>query len=120
MIMQAIGETSFDIVYLVTVIAIGILMIVKSNGNKQFFLFGIMAVVLGAGDSFHLIPRALALCTTGLESYTVYLGIGKLITSITMTVFYILLYCMIISITSQSRCFNAYVLPNFLCFVNSF
>ena len=92
MIMQAIGETSFDIVYLVTVITIGILMIVKSNGNKQFCLFGIMAVVLGAGDSFHLVPRALALCTTGLESYTVYLGIGKLITSITMTVFYILLY----------------------------
>ena len=92
MIMQAIGETSFDIVYLVTVITIGILMIVKSNGNKQFLLFGIMAVVLGAGDSFHLVPRALALCTTGLESYTVYLGIGKLITSITMTVFYILLY----------------------------
>ena len=92
MIMQAIGETSFDIVYLVTVITIGILMIRKSNGNKQFCLFGIMAVVLGAGDSFHLIPRALALCTTGLESYTIYLGIGKLITSITMTVFYILLY----------------------------
>ena len=91
-IMQAIGETSFDIVYLVTVITIGIFIIVKSNGNKQFFLFGIMAVVLGAGDSFHLVPRALALCTTGLESYTVYLGIGKLITSITMTVFYILLY----------------------------
>ena len=92
MIMQAIGETSFDIVYLVTVITIGILMIRKSNGNKQFCLFGIMAVVLGAGDSFHLVPRALALCTTGLESYTVYLGIGKLITSVTMTVFYILLY----------------------------
>ena len=92
MIMQAIGETSFDIVYLVTVITIGFLMIRNSNGNKQFCLFGIMAVVLGAGDSFHLIPRALALCTTGLESYTAYLGIGKLITSITMTVFYILLY----------------------------
>ncbi len=46
-----------------------------------------MAVVLGAGDSFHLIPRAIALCTTGLENYTVPLGIGKFITSITMTIF---------------------------------
>ena len=89
---QAIGETSFDIVYLALVITIGILMIFKSRGNRQFCLFGVMAVVLGVGDSFHLVPRALALCTTGLESYTVYLGIGKLITSITMTVFYILLY----------------------------
>ena len=89
---QAIGETSFDVVYLVLVITIGIMMILKCRNVKQYLLFGIMAVVLGVGDSFHLIPRALALCTTGLESYTVYLGIGKLITSITMTVFYILLY----------------------------
>ena len=89
---QAIGETSFDIVYLVTVITIGVIMIIKSRNVKEFLLFGIMAVVLGVGESFHLVPRALALCTTCLESYTVYLGIGKLITSITMTVFYILLY----------------------------
>ena len=90
--MQAIGETGFDIVYLLLVITVGIVMMRKSRGMKEFFLFGVRAVVLGVGDSFHLIPRALALCTTGLESYTVYLGIGKLITSITMTVFYILLY----------------------------
>ena len=67
-------------------------MIRKSNASKQYRLFGIMAVVLGLGDSFHLVPRALALCTTGLENYTIPLGIGKLITSITMTIFYILLY----------------------------
>ena len=90
--MQAIGETGFDAVYLITVITVGIIMILKSKGSREFTLFGIMAVVLGAGDSFHLIPRALALCTTGLENFTVPLGIGKLITSVTMTVFYILLY----------------------------
>lgn len=90
--MQAIVETLFDSVYLVTVITIGILMIRGSKGNAQFRLFGLMAVVLGAGDAFHLIPRALALCTTGLESYTVPLGLGKWITSVTMTVFYVLLY----------------------------
>ena len=49
-------------------------------------------MVLGVGDSFHLVPRALALCTTGLENYTIALGMGKWITSITMTVFYVLLY----------------------------
>ena len=90
--MQAIVETLFDAVYLISVIAIGIVMIVKSKGNKEYRLFGIMAVVLGAGDSFHLIPRAVALCTTGLENFTVALGTGKFITSITMTVFYIVLY----------------------------
>ncbi len=90
--MQAIVETLFDVVYLVSVITIGLVMIRKSRGNRQFRLFGLMAVVLGAGDSFHLIPRAIALCTTGLENYTVALGIGKWITSVTMTVFYVLLY----------------------------
>ncbi len=90
--MQAIGETLFDVVYLISVITIGILMIRGSKGNCQFRLFGWMAVVLGAGDAFHLVPRALALCTTGLENYTVPLGLGKWITSVTMTIFYVLLY----------------------------
>lgn len=90
--MQAIVETLFDAVYLISVITIGIIMIRGSKGNHQFRLFGWMAVVLGVGDSFHLVPRALALCTTGLENYTVSLGIGKWITSVTMTVFYVLLY----------------------------
>lgn len=90
--MQAIVETLFDAVYLISVITIGITMIIKCNGNKQYRLFGIMAVVLGAGDSFHLVPRAVALCTTGLDHFTTALGTGKLITSITMTIFYIILY----------------------------
>ena len=90
--MQAIVETLFDAFYLVSVITIGILMIRNSKGNAQFRLFGLMAVVLGAGDSFHLVPRALALCTAGLENYTVALGLGKWITSVTMTIFYVLLY----------------------------
>ena len=90
--MQAIFETLFDIIYLVTVITLGILMIRGSKGRNQYLLFGIMAVTLGCGDAFHLVPRAMALCTTGLETYTAALGIGKLITSVTMTLFYVLLY----------------------------
>ena len=90
--MQAIMETLFDAVYLITVITIGIRMIRGSKGNPQFRLFGVMAVVLGSGDAFHLVPRAVALCTTGLEHYTVALGLGKWITSVTMTIFYVLLY----------------------------
>ena len=90
--MQAVAETLFDVVYLITIITIGILMIRGSKGTRQFRLFGWMAVVLGAGDSFHLVPRVIALCTTGLENYTVPLGLGKWITSVTMTVFYVLLY----------------------------
>ncbi len=90
--MQAIFETIFDICYLVFVITIGILILTKAKGRKEFILFGAMAVILGCGDAFHLVPRMIALCTTGMQDYTAALGIGKLITSITMTLFYVLLY----------------------------
>lgn len=90
--MRAIVETLFDGIYLVLVITLAVRMIWKSNGKWQYLLFGIMAMTLGLGDSFHLIPRAYALCTTGLENFSRSLGIGKFITSITMTIFYVLLY----------------------------
>ena len=90
--MQAIVETLFDAVYLTTVITLGIRMIRGSKQGNQFRLFGWMAVILGAGDAFHLGPRAVALCTTGLENYTTSLGMGKWVTSVTMTIFYVLLY----------------------------
>lgn len=90
--MQVIFETLFDIIYLTTVITLGVKMIWGSKGVKQYLLYGIMAVTLGCGDAFHLAPRAIALCTTGLSNYTVALGIGKLVTSVTMTIFYVLLY----------------------------
>ena len=52
-----------------------------------------MTALLGAGDSFHLIPRSYALWTpSGLEANAAALGLGKFITSITMTIFYLLLY----------------------------
>lgn len=84
-------ETLFDAVYLTLVITLGIWMI-RAQRSRQYLLFGIMAVSLGAGDAFHLVPRAWALCNEGLAHYTVALGTGKFITSLTMTVFYILLY----------------------------
>ena len=90
--MQAIGETLFDILYLATVLTLGIRMLRRGGAPAQYRLFGAMAVVLGAGDAFHLVPRAVALCTTGLDHYTAALGMGKAITSVTMTVFYVLLY----------------------------
>ena len=89
---MAIGETIFDIAYLITVLTVGIIMIIKSKDVAQYRLFGIMAVTLGAGDAFHLVPRVIALCTDGLANHAFSLGIGKCVTSITMTAFYVLLY----------------------------
>lgn len=89
---QALVETFFDICYLIGVITAGVIMFTKGGKNALVRKFGLMAVLLGAGDSFHLIPRMYALWTTGLEANAMALGIGKLITSVTMTVFYLILY----------------------------
>lgn len=90
--MQAIMEPIFHVVYLTTVITLGIKMLTKSKNNEYFKLFGAMSVILGFGDSFHLIPRIYALLTTGLENNAPALGFGKFVTSITMTIFYLILY----------------------------
>ncbi|MGN1389246.1 MAG: hypothetical protein ACI4WR_06330 [Bulleidia sp.] len=90
--MRAIFESAFDVVYLVLVVTLGIRMLGKADGRRQYQLFGAMAVVLGTGDAFHLIPRMIALWTDGFEAHAAVLGIGKQITSITMTIFYVLLY----------------------------
>ena len=89
---QALAESIFDVLYLTFAIVIGIYLL--KNGGKGSLVqrFGIMAIVLGAGDAFHLVPRAISLWTTGLEANAAALGIGKLITSITMTIFYLILY----------------------------
>lgn len=99
---QGIMELIFDAAYLVFAMVVGIYLIVK--GKTPFFkLFGVMAVVLSSGDSFHLIPRVYALLTTGLEANAFALGLGKLITSITMTIFYVILYFILESVMKPSN-----------------
>lgn len=88
---QAIAETVFDICYLTFALVAGLTMFLKGK-EPLVKKAGLMAALLGAGDSFHLVPRAYALWTDGLEANAAALGIGKLITSITMTVFYLILY----------------------------
>lgn len=90
--MEKTAEIIFDSLYLISVITMGILMIIKSNGRKQIRLFGIMAVILGMGDSFHLVPRIYALSTDGLENHYEALGLGTFVASISMTIFYVILY----------------------------
>lgn len=89
---QAIAETIFDVCYLIGVITVGILMFTKGKENPLVRKFGLMSILLGGGDAFHLVPRMYALWTTGLEANAAALGVGKLITSVTMTIFYLILY----------------------------
>ncbi|MEE0419140.1 MAG: hypothetical protein UDG86_03730 [Lachnospiraceae bacterium] len=88
---QAIAETVFDVLYLSFALIAGLTMLVRGR-NPLVKKAGLMAALLGAGDSFHLVPRSYALWTTGLEANASALGFGKFVTSITMTIFYLILY----------------------------
>ncbi len=88
---QAIAETVFDVLYLGFAITTGLTMLIKGK-DSLVKKAGLMAALLGAGDSFHLVPRSYALWTNGLEANAAALGVGKLITSVTMTIFYLILY----------------------------
>lgn len=88
---QAIAETVFDCLYLSFALASGLWMLCRGR-SAMVRRAGWMAFLLGAGDAFHLVPRCYALWTTGLAANAALLGVGKLVTSVTMTVFYLLLY----------------------------
>ena len=88
---QAIGETVCDILYLGFALLAGVTMLIKGT-SPLVKKAGLMAALLGAGDAFHLLPRSYALWTTGLEASAAALGFGKFVTSITMTIFYLILY----------------------------
>lgn len=86
--MPALPESIFDIGYLLFAMICGI-RIFRTKKGRTSLLMGIATLVLGCGDAFHLVPRVLDYWMPG--DYTVALGIGKLVTSVTMTVFYVLL-----------------------------
>ena len=85
-------EPAFEILYLLVGLCISIYILLKSKKQLPYILFGIMGLVLVFGDAFHLIPRIINALELGDENIDYYLGIGKLITSITMTIFYVILY----------------------------
>ncbi|MBQ7655898.1 MAG: hypothetical protein IJS41_05265 [Clostridia bacterium] len=83
------GESAFDVLYLLFAIAAGCV-ILRRAGSKTEKQMGLAALILGCGDAFHLVPRVLNYFVEA--DWTAALGVGKLVTSITMTVFYVLLY----------------------------
>ena len=101
--MRAIFESGFYYLYLIFIVGMGVYLLIK----RKNVLFGLACIILGSGDAFHLIPRAIGRYSGTLDnpgtSLAMWLGIGKLVTSVTMTIFYVLLYLFIYNKISKKR-----------------
>lgn len=87
-----IGESVFCIGYLVFALVAGIVMLSRYDGNQYMLYAGIMVLVLCFGDSFHLVPRIIRNVRGPSFRSAFYLGLGNLVSSITMTLFYVLMF----------------------------
>ena len=84
-------EAVFDISYLLFDLIAAVLFFVLSKGNSLFVLYGILTLTLCGGDAFHLVPRVIRAFRGSSDKIKKQLGMGLQISSVTMTVFYILL-----------------------------
>ena len=105
--MRAYMETGFYLIYLVSTLVFSILIFLHSKKHKSFIVLGIAFLFLIFGDLFHLVPRAIGLFTGELDHPSIDLardlGTGKLVTSVTMSIFYVLLYWFIYLFTSKKH-----------------
>ncbi len=89
--MGQIMEAIFCAAYLVLTAALGAVMLKTAKGSKPRLRFGLLTLVLVGGDAFHLGPRIYGALTGTQDALYAALGFGTLVTSLTMTVFYLLL-----------------------------
>ena len=84
-------EAIFDAAYLTFDLVAAILFFIYAKGNTLFVLYGILTLTLCGGDAFHLVPRIIRAIRGTSDKIKRQLGIGLQVSSITMTVFYIIL-----------------------------
>jgi len=81
-------EAIFDAAYLTFDLVAAILFFIYAKGNTLFVLYGTLTLTLCA---FHLVPRIIRAIRGTSDKIKRQLGIGLQVSSITMTVFYIIL-----------------------------
>ncbi len=97
-----IGESIFCGGYLLFVLVAGMVFVIRLTGNSfalkpMWTACSFMAFLLLIGDGFHLIPRIMMNTKGDIsdeeEVWMFRIGLGNLISSMTMTLFYIALFC---------------------------
>ncbi|MBR1599741.1 MAG: hypothetical protein IJ661_12635 [Lachnospiraceae bacterium] len=102
------GEASFCIIYLIYIFVVAYNLWGKYKMSDTIDYIGtwyvshmrylsgfVMSMLLGCGDAFHLVPRIIVNIKGEIKNQEFYLGLGNLISSITMTVFYLVMVNMI-------------------------
>lgn len=89
--MPDVMEAIFDTAYLLFDLIAGFVFLAQAQGRTLFVLYGILTLTLCGGDAFHLVPRIIRAFRGSSEKIKRQLGIGLQVSSITMTVFYIIL-----------------------------
>lgn len=91
-VMQDIFEIVFDVAFLGTIFTLGYLLLKNKGDFTIHSLFGVMALVLGAGSLFYFITKIVVFFSVDSNKYATLLGIGKLVSSITVTLFLLILF----------------------------
>lgn len=102
--MPQIGEAIFCIGYLIFDLIAAVVFFINTGGSRAIFLFGILTITLGGGDAFHLVPRVVRAFRGSSPKVEWWSGLGLMVSSITMTVFYVLLLYIWQSIFPQLSC----------------
>lgn len=99
-----IGEAVFCIAYLIFDLVATALFFSHAGGNQVCLLFGVLTLVLGGGDAFHLVPRIIKAFHGDSPQVAWWAGLGLAISSITMTVYYVILFYVWKAIFPQMAC----------------
>ena len=87
-----IAEAVFCILYLVFGYISSFVFYSNFANNSILILYVFLTMILVCGDSFHLVPRIINAFMEYFEKYEFWAGLGLLISSISMTVYYFVLF----------------------------
>lgn len=88
---SGVFESLFNVVYLGAAVFLGSRILLNA-GTGARAVFGAAALTLVIGDSFHLIPRIAASFSGGGDAFLRARGYGKMLASVTMTLFYVAMW----------------------------
>lgn len=89
--MPDIMESVFSVCYLAFGLIAGVVYLCNTSGRTLVLLYGVATLVLCFGDMFHLVPRVARAVKGPTPGIINWMNTGLQVTSISMTIFYILL-----------------------------